>query len=141
MEGQLAEITTLQYAVIGIGALVIFLGALGLLNVAVVTVKQRVREIGIRRALGASSGRIFFSVFMESVVATFVAGVVGVIAAIVIVYFLPLDQMGFMVQDHPAFPAGAAVIGVLVATSVGALSGLIPAVTATRIRPIEAIRA
>ena len=141
MEGQLAEITTLQYAVIGIGALVIFLGALGLLNVAVVTVKQRVREIGIRRALGASSGRIFFSVFMESVVATFVAGVVGVIAAIVIVYFLPLDQMGFMVQDHPAFPAGAAVIGALVSTSVGALSGLIPAVTATRIRPIEAIRA
>ena len=45
---------------------VILLGALGLVNIALVTVKQRVREIGIRRSFGATAGRVFFAVMMES---------------------------------------------------------------------------
>lgn len=123
-----------------IGGIIIFLGALGLLNVAIVTVRQRVREIGIRRAVGASAARVFFAVFMESVVATFVAGIIGVGIAVVVVRFLPLETIGIALSETPAFPAGAAIAGVAISTSIGALCGIIPALAAVRIKPIDAIR-
>lgn len=126
--------------IMGIGAIVILLGALGLLNVAIVTVRQRIREIGIRRAMGASAKRVFFAVFMESVVATFVAGVIGVGIAIVILRLLPLEAMDIYLQDRPPFPFGAALAGVGISTSIGALCGIIPAVAAVRVKPIDAIR-
>ena len=123
-----------------VGGIVILLGALGLLNVAIVTVRQRIREIGIRRAMGASAKRVFFAVFMESVVATFVAGVIGVGLAIVIVRFLPLESLDIVLQGKPAFPVNAAISGVAISTAIGALCGIIPALAAVRVKPIDAIR-
>ena len=134
------QLGTISTVIMIIGGIIVFLGALGLLNVAIVTVRQRVREIGIRRAVGASAKRVFFAVFMESVVATFVAGVVGVGIAIVVVRFLPLETMGVALSDTPAFPAGAAIAGVAISSSIGALCGIIPALAAVRIKPIDAIR-
>ena len=134
------QLGTISTVIMIIGGIIVFLGALGLLNVAIVTVRQRVREIGIRRAVGASATRVFFAVFMESVVATFVAGVVGVGIAVVVVRFLPLEAMGVNLSDTPAFPAGAAIAGVAISTSIGALCGIIPAFAAVRVKPIDAIR-
>ena len=132
----------LQLMVGGVALLVLLLGALGLVNIALVTLKQRIREIGIRRSFGATAGRVFFSVMMESVVATIVAGVVGVIAAVLIVTN-PLVE-GFIgqgqVTDFPPFPVGAAVLGLVCATAVGALAGLLPALVAVRVKVIDAIR-
>lgn len=134
------QLGTISKVIMVIGGIIVFLGALGLLNVAIVTVRQRVREIGIRRAVGASAARVFFAVFMESVVATFVAGVIGVGIAVVVVRFLPLETLGISLSDTPAFPAGAAIAGVAISTSIGALCGIIPALAAVRIKPIDAIR-
>ena len=134
------QLGTISKVIMVIGGIIVFLGALGLLNVAIVTVRQRVREIGIRRAVGASAARVFFAVFMESVVATFVAGVIGVGIAVVVVRFLPLEALGVTLSDTPAFPAGAAIAGVAISTSIGALCGIIPAFAAVRIKPIDAIR-
>ena len=134
------QLGTISNVIMIIGGIIVFLGALGLLNVAIVTVRQRVREIGIRRAVGASAARVFFAVFMESVVATFVAGVIGVGIAVVVVRFLPLEALGVTLSDTPAFPAGAAIAGVAISTSIGALCGIIPALAAVRIKPIDAIR-
>ncbi len=125
----------------GIGLLILGLGALSLLNIALVTIKQRVREIGIRRSFGATSGRIFFSVMMESIVATLVAGAVGVVAAVGIVNSSFVHKHLFdNVTDMPGFPASAAITGVLVSLAVGALAGLVPALVAVRVRIIDAIR-
>ena len=134
------QLGTISNVIMVIGGIIVFLGALGLLNVAIVTVRQRVREIGIRRAVGASAARVFFAVFMESVVATFVAGIIGVGIAVVVVRFLPLEALGVTLSDTPAFPAGAAIAGVAISTSIGALCGIIPALAAVRIKPIDAIR-
>ena len=134
------QLGTISRVIMIIGGIIVFLGALGLLNVAIVTVRQRVREIGIRRAVGASAARVFFAVFMESVVATFAAGVIGVGIAIVVVRSLPLETMGIALSDTPAFPAGAAIAGVAISSSIGALCGIIPALAAVRIKPIDAIR-
>jgi putative ABC transport system permease protein len=133
---------SIKLLVAGVAGLVLLLGALGLVNIALVTLKQRIREIGVRRSFGATAGRVFFSVMMESIVATVVAGVVGVIGAVLIVTN-PTVQ-GFisqgMVTDFPPFPVEAALLGLACATVVGALAGLLPALVAVRVKVIDAIR-
>ncbi len=119
----------------------LLLGALGLVNIALVTVRTRIREIGIRRTFGATAGRVFFAVMMESVVATVAAGVVGVMLAILLIKN-PITE-GFISQgvaDVPAFPTSAALVGLAAATAVGALAGLIPALVAVRVKVIDALR-
>jgi putative ABC transport system permease protein len=132
---------TFKYVVGGISALILLLGAMSLLNIALVTIKQRVREIGIRRSFGATTSRVFFSVMMESVVATFVAGLVGVVAAVGIVNSpLIADHVITNVTDIPPFPLSAAVLGLVVSLAVGSLAGLLPALIAVRVKIIDAIR-
>lgn len=131
----------LRTALLGISGLILLLGALGLMNIALVTIQQRIREIGIRRSFGATGGRIFFSVMMESVVATAVAGGVGVLAAMLILKSPRVTaELERVVMDAPPFPLSAALLGLVVSVGVGALAGLVPAVLATRVRIVDAIR-
>ena len=131
----------MKLAVAGVAILVLLLGALGLVNIALVTVRHRIREIGIRRSFGATAGRVFFSVMMESVVATVFAGVVGVLIAVLLVRNpITTAWIDQYVEDVPAFPADAALIGLGAATLVGALAGLLPALVAVRVKVIDAIR-
>lgn len=134
---------TFQLIVLGVGTIILGIGALSLINISLVTVQQRIREIGIRRAFGATTGRVFFSIMMESVLATFIAGFIGVLIAVVAVDQFPVVEMmlGNEIKNPPPFPTNVAVTGLFVATIIGALSGLIPGIVATKIRPIEAMRA
>lgn len=131
----------IRLAVGGVAGLVLFLGALGLVNISLVTVRQRIREIGIRRSFGATAGRVFFAVMMESVVATAAAGVVGVGVAVAIVENPWVqEKLSRGVAELPSFPIGAALFGLAAATIVGALAGLLPAIAAVRFKVIDAIR-
>lgn len=126
---------------IGFGGFALLLGGLGLVNIALVTVRYRIREIGIRRSFGATSTRVFFGVMLESVVATVVAGLVGVVVAVAIVKNIPVERVfGGGIQDMPPFPFSAAAVGMAAATLVGALAGLVPAIVAVRVKVIDAIR-
>lgn len=125
----------------GISVLILLLGALGLVNISLVTVRQRIREIGIRRSFGATASRVFFAVMMESVVATVVAGAVGVFAAVLIVQSpMVRELVASGLTDVPAFPVQAALLGLAAAAGVGALAGLLPALVAVRVKVIDAIR-
>lgn len=140
-ESREAGMRTVQLVISAIGGIVILLGALGLLTVSIVTVGHRVREIGIRRAMGASARRIFFSVFLESVVATTVAGFIGVLLSILTIRLAPLEKMDiYAISGEIAYPLTAALIGLVISAGVGALCGIIPATIAVRIKPIDAIR-
>lgn len=131
----------MRWAALGIGGVALLLGGLGLVNIALVTVRHRIREIGIRRSFGATSGRIFFGVLMESVVATVVAGLVGIVLAVALIKNIPIERaLGTGIQDMPPFPVSAALVGMACATAVGALAGLIPATVAVRVKVIDAIR-
>ncbi|MGI4895598.1 MAG: ABC transporter permease, partial [Janthinobacterium lividum] len=133
----------LAYGVRGVGVFALVLGGLGVLNVGLVTVRQRIREIGVRRSFGATGARVFFAVLFESVAATFVAGLLAVMLSIILVSNVPLDAIlpaGVTLQDVPAFPVSAAVEGLVAATTVGALAGLVPATMAVRAKVIDAIR-
>ena len=136
------QIVWLQIGVIAAAAGMFLLGAIGLININLVTMQHRVREIGIRRSYGATTGRIFFTVLLESVVATFVAGFIGVVIT-AIAATNPwtesfLRSMG--VYEPVAFPLDAALIGLLAATVVGAIAGALPAWKATRVQIVDAIR-
>jgi len=125
----------------GIASLILALGALSLINIQLVAMRQRVREIGVRRAFGASSGRVFFAVFLESLVATTVAGVIGI--AIVVAVLRSewvVNSLFYGIQDIPPFPMRAAVVGLIASVIVGAVSGFIPALVALRVKVIDAIR-
>ncbi|MCY7326186.1 MAG: ABC transporter permease [Microbacteriaceae bacterium] len=125
----------------GVAVLILFLGALSLVNISLVTVRQRVREIGIRRSFGATSGRVFFAVMMESVVGTVAAGVIGVFVAVLVVTNPTVQQLVAQgAIELPPFPLEAALVGLGAATAVGALAGLLPALVAVRVRVIDAIR-
>ena len=130
------------FLVVGVAVLILLLGALGLVNIAMVTVRHRIREIGVRRSFGATSARVFFAVMMESVVATVVAGAAGVALSVLIVKSPWAENLlgQGMIADMPPFPVEAAVIGLLSATAVGALAGILPALVAVRVRVIDAIR-
>ncbi|CAN5445207.1 ABC transporter permease [soil metagenome] len=142
--GQQAEdpLLILKITVGAAAAMILLLGALGLLNISLVTVRGRIREIGIRRSFGATAGRVFFGVMMESVVATLAAGAIGVALAILLLKN-PITT-GFIVaqglQDVPPFPLSAALIGLAASAGVGGLAGLLPALVAIRVKPIDAIR-
>ena len=127
--------------VAGVAVLILFLGALSLVNISLVTIRQRIREIGIRRSFGATAGRVFFAVMMESVVGTIAAGVVGVFIAVLVVRSPAVQNIVAPgVADVPAFPIEAALLGMAAATAVGALAGLLPALVAVRVKVIDAIR-
>lgn len=132
----------LQLLILGLSLFALFLGALGVLNVGVVTVRQRVREIGVRRALGASSGRIFAAVMLESVLATMLAGLLGIAAAVVVIKNFPYSVLPNELQltSGVPFPMAAALEAFVAATLVGALVGLVPATIAVRSKVIDAIR-
>lgn len=125
-----------------ISAIVLLLGALSLVNIAVVTVRYRIREFGIRRAFGASRRRIYLGVMMESVVGTFIAGAIGV-GIVAVLYRSPLaglaaERMGLFAL--PSFPVQAAVVGIVASVVTGAVAGMIPAGIAVRAKVIDAIR-
>lgn len=135
-------ITAAQWVVRGLSWFALGLGTLGVLNVGIVTVRQRIREIGVRRAMGASSGRVFAAIVLESVCATALAGLVGVALAVAVVVNIPLDSLlgDLGITDVPGFPVSAALEALLTATVVGALAGLVPATIAVRSKVIDAIR-
>lgn len=131
----------IKLLVTGVAVLILLLGALSLVNISLVTVRHRIREIGIRRSFGATAGRVFFAVMMESVVATVVAGIAGVAIAVLVVknpWVTSFVAAG--IDDVPAFPIEAALLGLASATAVGALAGLLPALVAVRVKVIDAIR-
>jgi putative ABC transport system permease protein len=112
-----------------------------MLNISMVTVRYRVREIGIRRSFGATSRRIFLGVLMESVAATAVAGMAGVMLAVAVVKNPWIEsKVAPGLREYPAFPIEAAMLGLAAAVRVGALAGAIPALVAVRVKVIDAIR-
>lgn len=132
----------LANAVIAVALVILLLGALGLVNISLVTVRYRVREIGIRRSYGATGSRIFLGVLMESVVATVLAGAVGVTGAVALVKAPFVSDLfrDVGLVELPPFPVEAVLVGLGAATAVGVLAGALPALIATRIRVIDAIR-
>lgn len=119
---------------LGLGAVALVVGGVGIANVMVISVLERRSEIGLRRALGAKRMHIAGQFVAESIMLSLIGGVAGVMlgATVTQVY---ASRQGWLV-DIPVAALGA---GVAVALAVGALAGLYPAIRAARMDPAEAV--
>jgi putative ABC transport system permease protein len=120
---------------IGVAAISLVVGGIVVMNIMLVSVTERTREIGVRKAVGASRRDILLQFLIESVVLTSTGGLMGVAAGFLLAFALAA-AMGFPLL----FSAGSAVLGVTVSSAVGITSGLWPAWKAARLDPIEALR-
>ena len=131
-------ITTILQAVLGgIGAISLLVGGIGILNIMLVSVTERTREIGLRKALGAKKGVILQQFLIEAVVLTLVGGLVGLAAAIGVLY-LAVALVPFL--DKVVLSPFTVLLGLFVSVATGVLFGVWPASRAANLSPIEALR-
>ena len=124
---------------VGIGTLLA--GAIGVSNIMMVTVRERTTEIGIRRAIGATPFAILSQIISESVVLTAVAGVSGILLAVLILEMLEMgNTTDGIVSAHFQVRFWTAVGALAMLSLLGVLAGLAPAARAMAIKPVDAMR-
>jgi putative ABC transport system permease protein len=121
---------------VGVAAISLVVGGIVVMNIMLVSVTERTREIGIRKAIGARRKDILQQFLIEAVTVTAIGGAIGVVAGFALAYVLSF-LMGFPLL----ISVTSAVLGVTVSSVVGIVSGLWPAWRAARLDPIEALRA
>ncbi len=141
MRGLFGGISLLIW-IVGIGTLLA--GVIGVSNIMLVIVRERTREIGIQRALGATPLHIIMEIISESVFLTTVAGYTGLVAGVMVI-----EAVNYLIEKaggessffrHPEIDFRVAVISLVILVISGVLAGLIPARRALTIKPIEALR-
>ncbi|HEX6360098.1 ABC transporter permease [Actinophytocola sp.] len=126
--------TSFNALFLGLGGVALLVGGVGVANTMVISVLERRREIGLRRALGASRRQVRGQFLAESVLLSLLGGIVGVLVGVGVTAGYALTR------DWPAvFPPAALLGGVGVAAVVGALAGAYPAMRAARLSPTEAL--
>jgi len=131
--------TAMDYFLGGVGVVTLALGAIGIINIMLVAVTERTREIGLRKALGATRRSILFQFFLEGAFLTLLSGSLGVAGAVTVVQLLSKVKlpMGF---DTPKIVPASALGAVLSLAIAGIVAGLYPARKAAMMEPIEALR-
>ncbi len=134
----------LQIVVWVVGFLTLLAGTIGVSNIMLITVKERTRELGLRKALGATPLSVIAMIMKESMVLTAIAGLVGIAAGagIIAAFDAVVDSLGPQFPfGHPAVGLGIAMEALLILIIAGALAGIMPAAHAASIQPVEALRA
>jgi len=134
--------TALKVIAYFVGILVLLSGVIGVSNIMLIVVKERTKEIGIRRALGATPGKIRTQILVESVFLTIISGMAGIVFGALLIYGLnyalemtdPIDMFA-----NPSVNLGVITVALSILIISGLLAGLIPAQNAIKVRPIEAL--
>ena len=125
-----------------VGIATILAGIIGIGNILLISVKERTKEIGIRRALGATPGEVRSQIILESVFLTILAGVIGIILGALVLYGInaaTMDQTDFP-YTNPTVPIPYVLGALGLMVLLGTLIGIIPAQRAVSIKPIDALR-
>jgi putative ABC transport system permease protein len=134
---QFAVVLQLIVSFVGLGTLIA--GIIGISNIMVFVVKERTKELGIRKALGATPKSVIQMILQESVFITAISGYVGLFLGIVVLKNIGLKLEEYFIKD-PYIDLGTALTATLILILFGAIAGYIPAKRASSIKPIVALR-
>lgn len=136
--------TALNFVAYFVGILVLLSGIIGISNIMLIVVKERTKEIGIRRALGATPWGIRTQILLESIFLTIVSGMAGIALATAVLwvvnYQLSTMDTSEMMFINPSVNIGVVFIALTILIVSGLLAGLIPAQNAIKVKPVEALR-
>lgn len=133
----------LRWVAYFVGVLVLLSGIIGVSNIMLIVIKERTKEIGIRRALGEPPWSIKKQILMESIFLTIISGMIGIVFGAAFIYGVNavLDSVGPVdMFVNPSVSLGVVVSALVILIFSGLLAGFIPAQSAIKIRPIEALR-
>src|SRR3989338_8321535 len=134
-------LTALTLFLAMVAAISLVVGGIGIMNIMLVSVTERTREIGLRKAIGATNRDILMQFLLEAVILTGVGGVIGILLGAGLSFAISLVIRNVFGLDwNFTFPLQAALLGIGVSSIIGLIFGLYPARTAAKKSPIEALR-
>jgi putative ABC transport system permease protein len=124
-----------EFVVVGIASIALVVGGIVIMNIMLVSVTERTREIGVRKALGAKRRDVLLQFLIESATMSLLGGMIGVLAGVLVA-----KGITFVVGFPTTVSAGSVILGLALATSVGVFFGVYPARQAAQLDPIVALR-
>jgi putative ABC transport system permease protein len=142
LANRLSTITSaLTWFLVAVASIALFVGGVGIMNIMLVSVTERTREIGLRKALGATDKDINRQFLLEAILLTAIGGVVGIILGAGLAFLISIGlSQGLHVNWSFVFPWTGAFLGLGVSTLIGVIFGSYPANQAAKKSPIEALR-
>ncbi len=142
LANRLSTITNaLTYFLVAVASIALFVGGVGIMNIMLVAVTERTREIGLRKALGANNRDILAQFLLEAVLLTVIGGAIGIILGSSLAFIISIIlSQGLGVVWQFVFPWGGAALGLSVSAIIGLVFGGYPARQASLKSPIEALR-
>lgn len=137
----ITEITSaLSYFLAAIAALSLIVGGIGIMNIMLVSVTERTREIGLRKAVGANNGSIMLQFLCEAITITTIGGLIGIASGVLISFLISVvfQVLGYSWEFAVSFFSIMLAVGI--SAAIGLIFGLFPARRASNLQPVEALR-
>jgi len=130
----------LKFFLVAVAGISLFVGGVGIMNIMLISVKEKTREIGLRKSVGAKEADILQQFLVESVVLTLVGGGIGIVLGLLISFGIAVGVQAAGFEYRFIVSASSIVVALGVAGGIGLVFGLVPARKAARLDPIDALR-